>query len=233
MLAKDKLTEFPSKIALEVAATSWIHERLQDAIDRRRRAVLMAAGGSTPANIYARLSEERLDWSSIQVGLTDERWVDNTHAASNTAMLHRTLLQGSAAQAAFLPMKTSHEDVFDAVEAVDSIYQPARCSDVMILGMGPDSHTLSWFQGGRGYDSAVSADNPSTVAAIIAPQSEVTGPNTVRMTLTQTCVANARHVLLLITGKDKRQVFETAPNDAPVSIMTKAAGDALSVLYCD
>jgi len=54
-----------------------------------------------------------------------------------------------------------------------------------------------------------------------------------RMTLTQPCVAYARKVLLLITGADKRGVFETASDDAPVSLMKRAAGDALTVFYCD
>jgi 6-phosphogluconolactonase len=53
------------------------------------------------------------------------------------------------------------------------------------------------------------------------------------MTLTQPCVAYARDVLLLITGADKREVFETAGPDAPVSIMKRAAGQALTVYYCD
>ena len=71
------------------------------------------------------------------------------------------------------------------------------------------------------------------VAAVKAIESEVTGPNLLRMTLTQPCVAYARNVLLLITGAQKREVFETAPEDAPVSIMKRAAGQALTVFYCD
>ena len=71
------------------------------------------------------------------------------------------------------------------------------------------------------------------VAALEAVQSDVTGPNLLRMTLTQPCVAFARNVLLLITGAEKRQVFETAADDAPVSIMKRAAGGALTVYYCD
>ena len=66
-----------------------------------------------------------------------------------------------------------------------------------------------------------------------AIESEVTGPNLLRMTLTQPSVAYARNVLLLITGAEKRKVFETAPADAPVSIMKRATGQALTVFYCD
>jgi 6-phosphogluconolactonase/glucosamine-6-phosphate isomerase/deaminase len=51
------------------------------------------------------------------------------------------------------------------------------------------------------------------------------------MTLTQPCVAYARKVLLLITGDDKKAVFETAAPETPVGIMRAAAGDALTVFY--
>ncbi|MEO0449622.1 MAG: 6-phosphogluconolactonase, partial [Pseudomonadota bacterium] len=85
----------------------------------------------------------------------------------------------------------------------------------------------------RGYDAAVDPDTTSVVAAIEAVQSDVTGPNLLRMTLTLPCVAYARHVLLLITGADKKEVFLNAPDDAPVSLMKRAAGAALTVYYCD
>lgn len=193
----------------------------------------MGSGGSTPGPIYETLSQEALAWEHVNVGLCDERWVDEDHPASNSAMLRRTLLQNKAASATYTPMKVDGADPFAAIEAVNELYQDAGLTDVMLLGMGPDAHTLSWFAGGRGYDSAIDPETLSVVAAIEAIESEVTGPNLLRMTLTQPCVAYARRILLLITGKTKRDVFETAPDDAPVSIMRRAAGDALTVFYCN
>ena len=119
------------------------------------------------------------------------------------------------------------------VEEVDDLYLEAGLTDVMLLGMGPDAHTLSWFGGAEGYADAVDPDTTSTVAAIKAIESEVTGPNLLRMTLTLPCVSYARGVLLLITGDEKRRVFDSAPDDAPVSLMKRAAGNALTVFYCD
>jgi len=152
--------------------------------------------------------------------------VDADHPASNGAMIERTLLQNHAASAAYTPMKIAGPDPFRAVEQVDELYIDASLTDVMLLGMGPDAHTLSWFKGGRGYEEAISPDSTSVVAAVEAIQSDVTGPNLMRMTLTQPCVAYARNILLLITGAEKRAVFGSAPEDAPVSIMRRAAGDS-------
>lgn len=224
---------FESKTALQMAAARWIADALADAIARRGSAVFMGSGGTTPGPIYETLSNANLDWEKVQIGLCDERWVDVDHPASNGAMMARTLLQNNAAAADYTPMKIPGRDPFIAVEQVNELYQDAALTDVMLLGMGPDAHTLSWFEGGRGYEGAISPDSTSVVAAVEAIQSEVTGPNLLRMTLTQPCVAYARSILLLITGAEKKAVFEKAPETAPVSIMKRAAGRALTVFYCD
>lgn len=224
---------FASKADLQAAAAAWLADALSDAIARRGSAVFMGSGGSTPGPIYETLSHADLAWDQVQVGLCDERWVDVDHPASNGAMIERTLLQNKAAIAEYTPMKTAGDDPFAAIEAVNDLYMDAGLTDVMLLGMGPDAHTLSWFAGGRGYENAIDPDTTSVVAAVEAIESEVTGSNLLRMTLTQPCVAYARRVLLLITGQDKRRVFESAPDDAPVSLMKRAAGDALTVYYCD
>ncbi|MEM7458930.1 MAG: 6-phosphogluconolactonase [Pseudomonadota bacterium] len=226
-------TTYESKADLQQAAADWIAEALQDAIERRGSAVFMGSGGRTPGPIYESLSQADLAWDQVQIGLCDERWVDVDHPASNGAMMERTLLQNKAAAAAYVPMKTPGEDPFDAISEVNDLYMDASLTDVMLLGMGPDAHTLSWFAGGRGYEDAIDPDTTSVVAAVEAIESEVTGPNLLRMTLTQPCVAYARKVLLLITGADKRAVFESAPADAPISLMKRAAGNALTVYYCD
>lgn len=224
---------FESKAALQQAASDWIASALRDAIARRGNAVFMGSGGTTPGPIYETLSQAELDWASVHIGLCDERWVDADHPASNGAMIERTLLQNQASAAAYTPMKINGDDPFKAVEEVDDLYLEAGLTDVMLLGMGPDAHTLSWFGGAEGYADAVDPDTTSTVAAIKAIESEVTGPNLLRMTLTLPCVSYARGVLLLITGDEKRRVFDSAPDDAPVSLMKRAAGNALTVFYCD
>ena len=189
--------------------------------------------GRTPGPIYETLSQAELDWEKVHVGLCDERWVDRDHDASNGAMIERTLLQNKAAAASYTPMKIGGSDPFAAIEDVNELYLEASLTDVMLLGMGPDAHTLSWFAGARGFDAAVDPDTTSVVTAIEAIESEVTGPNLLRMTLTLPCVAYARNILLLITGADKKDVFLNASDDAPVSLMKRAAGDALTVYYCD
>lgn len=223
---------FSDKATFEADAAHWIKSRLEDALARRANASLFCSGGSTPGPIYEALSEAELDWENMTVGLADERWVDADHKASNGALIKRTLLQNKAQDAHFIPMKTASETAFGAEAELNKAYgKPASVIDVLILGMGPDGHTLSWFADAKGLGAATDPGNPLSVAAIKAPKSDVTGEITERMTLTYPAVANARHILLLLTGDDKRAVFERDAPEHPVHLMRKAAGDALTVFY--
>lgn len=228
-----EFTKFSSKPALQAAAATWITDRLKDAILRRGRACFFAAGGSTPGPIYQQMQTADLDWSKLKVGLGDERWVDEGHKRSNAAMIRQTLLQGAAVRADFLPMKVAGDDPFAAAGFVDEQYRGLGIADVLLAGMGPDSHTLSWFPGGRGYEAATDTETEARVAALEAIESDVTGSETLRMTVTYPVVAEARAVLLLITGIDKRQVFETAGPTTPIGTLIQAAGQALTVFYTD
>lgn len=226
-----QLVEFESKADLQEQAADWIAARLEDAISRRGLAVFMGAGGSTPGPVYERLSAVELDWASVIVGLTDERWVEPEHPASNGAMMTRTLLQNHAADAEYIPMKTDADHPLDAVTEVSESYLDAQMTDVMLIGMGPDAHTLSWFAGAEGYDEATDPETVLTVAAIEAIESDVTGPHTTRMTLTLPCISHAREILLLITGLEKRAVFEAADETTPIGLLKRAAGSALTIFY--
>ena len=224
---------FGTPETLHMDAAHWIETRLADALARRGKASLICSGGSTPGPGYRELSQIDLDWSQVSVGLADERWVDASDDAANEKLIRETLLQNKAAGANFLPMKTSDSSPFDAVDDVDALYRPITSPvDIMVLGMGTDGHTLSWFADARGLEKAMSPDTAHHVAAIEAPKSKTTGDHTLRMTLTLPVVARARYVLLLISGDQKRTVFERRNSAHPVTQMRKAAGDALTIFSC-
>ena len=223
---------FGTKETFETEAADWIEARLEDALSRRGKATLFCSGGSTPGPIYDSLSTINLDWSRITVGLADERWVDEDHEGSNAALVRRTLLKDKAEAATFLPMKTAHDSPFGAEATLEESYGgPASVVDVLVLGMGEDGHTLSWFANAKGLGAATDRGALLSVAPIEAPKSKVTGPVTSRMTLTYPVVARARSVILLMSGDKKKSVFEAANPAHPVSLMRRAAGKALTVFY--
>lgn len=228
-----KMTVFDDRAMLLASAYAFTSGALQDALKTRGDAVLLGAGGSTPVPLYERLSRAELDWKNVTIGLTDERWVPADHEASNEAMLRRTLLQNRASAATFLSMVTDPARVpSEEYLSVNATYTSAAMAcDAMILGMGSDAHTLSWFPGAYGLGAALNPENTNMVTAIRAIQSTVTGAFTDRMTLTVPAVSQAKRILLLITGAEKRSVLETSTAETPVQQMIKAAGDRLSIYW--
>ena len=228
-----KITAFDSKSSLLAAAYAFSTGVLKDAIKTRGEAVLLGAGGSTPGPLYQQLPSAALEWNKITIGLTDERWVSPEHKASNEALMRATLQQNLAKAATLLPMVTDADcSPFEAVNAVNDVYAAAAAKcDLMILGMGPDAHTLSWFPDARGLNIALDPKTPQMVAAIEAKQSPVPGEHTSRMTLTLPAIGAAKHILLLITGNEKRDVLEAACPDTPIRHMINAASDKLSIYW--
>lgn len=224
---------FSDRAAFTNAAVETSQTLLSDAIRARQRATFLCAGGSTPAPVYSALSTAPLDWTKIAVGLTDERWVPTSSEGSNHAFIARTLLQNDAKSAQIYPMVTDPSlSASDEAPSINVIYQQHLLpADLMILGMGADAHTLSWFSGADGLQAAMDENSTAMVTAITAKQTETTGIFTTRQTLTKAAVASARNILLLITGDEKRQVFETSTPDSPIRHMIEAASDRLTTYW--
>ena len=86
--------------------------RVKSAVDESVRkygaASLVLSGGSTPEIYLPRIASLDLPWDAVSVLLADERWVDESSAYSNTAMLRRILLsQPGPARARFVPLKNN------------------------------------------------------------------------------------------------------------------------------
>jgi 6-phosphogluconolactonase len=204
------LQEFDDGEHAAEALAAAVESRLREGLARNGVASLVLSGGSTPKRLYEILSTKALDWSRVTVVLADERWVDPGLKGSNETFLRETLLQNEAAGATFVGLKTPDPTPFEAVDAVDerlaSVHRPF---DAVVLGMGGDGHTLSWFPEAEGLDAAIDPAGRN-VAAVRATPSEVTGPFTERMTLTLSALKGAEFTALLISGETKRAVWRTA-----------------------
>ncbi len=223
---------FENKVDLIERAYELTFEALDVGLAQNGVASLMCSGGSTPGPLYQQLSKSDLDWSSISVGLVDDRWVDPEHDRSNEKLLRGTLLTNAGAAAKFYPMHVAGKSAKEAVaQRGEEFAQIQLPLDVVILGMGPDGHSLSWFPNAEGLADAINPENESLIAAVMANKSKVTGDELERMTLTYRAIANAKNVILLLTGDDKREVYESDDESLPVRALQKAAGDRLTVLW--
>ena len=136
---------YDSRDELDAALTQAIATQLSQGIASRGSASLVVSGGSTPKGLFKTLSSTELDWKRVTVLLADERWVPETHADSNSAMVKSLLLQGEAAAATWINIGAGQEDADAEVARVAEILSAMDSFDVVVLGMGADSHTASLF----------------------------------------------------------------------------------------
>jgi 6-phosphogluconolactonase len=222
-------------------ASAFAAECLGKALDAglasRGKAALLASGGTTPADAYRRLATQARDWSSVAVGLVDERWVDPGDPRSNEGLLRHALLKGPAAAARFHPMKTRDASTQGGVDRVDAAYREAfgEGLEAVLLGMGPDGHTASWFPGAQGLDEALDPQSTRWVTAIDARDAPVAGDCPERLTVTLAALRRARRIVLLLFGEEKRAVLEEAMQAMdprrPVSVLLHAMGDVIDVAW--
>jgi 6-phosphogluconolactonase len=225
------LSVFASREALMQAAALRLSEALTQAITVRGFACAALSGGSTPEPAYRALGGRRLDWRQVRFALVDERFVPPEHEASNEAMLRLALAPALAHGATLLPLYAPLGDVALAAARAEALYAPLRI-DIVLMGMGEDAHTASWFPGAAGLGEALDPASARTVTAIRAPQA--TGAAE-RLTLTRAAIARAHRVLLLITGAAKRARLEAALSEpveqAPVGALFSGGAHAPEVLW--
>lgn len=201
-----KLIEFASTSQLDEQLAKQVVMRLQDAIEKRGKASLVVSGGRTPKGLFQILSQQKLDWSKVYITLADERWVDATDDASNERTVRESLLQHEAAKATFIGLKNQHDTPFAGEAELENALQAIPLPfDVVILGMGDDGHTASFFPGAAKLKDALDLNSTRRCLGI----TPLTAPHD-RMTLTLATLLNSAHIYVHITGAGKHNVYEQA-----------------------
>jgi 6-phosphogluconolactonase len=194
---------FAGSEELDRALAEHLGKRLQTDIQRHGHASLAVSGGSTPTGMFRKLSSCELDWSRVWLTLVDERRVATDSPASNERMLRENLLQNRAAAARFISLADNGAGGVAALgRALDAIPRPFSA---VVLGMGGDGHTASWFPGAVNLPALLDPANPADVAETMP----VTAPHE-RLTLTLAAVLKSREILIHITGEAKKTLLENA-----------------------
>lgn len=205
------LHAYRSREALAEALATGVAAVLGGGIATRGAATLAVSGGSTPRLFLEKLSSCDLDWRSVTVLLVDERWVPETHERSNAAFLRRHLLRDKAACARFEafwePVKEPEAALARLAARFGGLSRPF---DAVILGMGTDGHTASFFPGGDNLGRAIDPKGLDPVLSMRAP--DASEP---RVTLTLPMLVDARFLALHIEGEEKRRVLGAAQSPGP------------------
>ena len=192
---------------------------VEQAVEQRGHAHLAVSGGSTPQALYARLTHLKASWDRVVIVLVDERWVEPGSPGSNETFVRDHLMQGEVKAARFLGLKTTGDTPCHGLEEAESrLLDAPGPFDAVLLGMGTDGHTASWFPHAQGLEGAL-ARTGNRVAAIEARQTDVTGPFTQRVTLTRAALAEAREIHVLLAGAEKRDAWEQAMEPGEIEDM--------------
>ena len=198
--------DFASREELAAALTSVVAAQLDEAIASRGKAVLAVSGGSTPALFFKTLSQAALDWAKVVVTLVDERFVAETSPRSNAALVKANLLQDRAAAARFLPLASPLEDIAQATSVAEVALRLFGLPlDVVVLGMGNDGHTASFFPDADELEQVLVVSTPRLVSPVHAASADEP-----RLTLTLPVIASARFIALHIEGAEKQETLERA-----------------------
>jgi 6-phosphogluconolactonase len=153
---------------------------------------------------------------------------------SNARLVHTHLLQHAAAAAPFIPLYTG-----DASPEAGLARAEARIAalplpfDAVVLGMGDDGHTASFFPGGDHLAEALDPDGSMRVLPMRAP-----GADEPRITLTLPTLLHTRALYLLVAGEKKRDVLADArlglgaARDYPVRAVLTQQRVPVAVYWC-
>lgn len=197
------------------ACAARLTDALSVALADGGKAVFAGSGGSTPAPIYRRMARANLDWPRVAVTLIDERYVPETSAESNAALLKQTLLTGPAAAARFVPLFHPAVTVDRAAAlAAHALAAEGGKFDAVLLGMGEDGHICSMFPDSPTLKTLLSPALPPTVLGVPRGR-DGAAPGLERLSINLPYLMTARRVVLALTGLAKRDVFEREASGDP------------------
>lgn len=224
----------PTPTEVGVRGAAILAEWSQDAIAARGRFTIALAGGEGPRVLYEALAARTdIDFARWVVLWGDERVVPRADPRSNAANARAWLLSRVA-----VPPNQVHEMVGDGsdAEALAEAYEAVLARelgidaviDCMLLGIGKDAHTLSLHP-----HCAAIAETRRTVVGLRNPPMD---PAVDRVTLTPRIVRDARHVMVVAHGANKRGPLRAVLEGdddrmgVPAQIVRDARGEVVLLL---
>jgi 6-phosphogluconolactonase len=180
------------------------------------------SGGNTPLPILEKLHNEDLKWSRYNFFLVDERCVPNEDSASNFGNIQQVFFS-KIVSTKFSVVKDGYSYNQSITKYKDEIIKHVPFNsngfpvfDLILLGMGDDGHTASLFSGTK----ALFEINEFVVI------NEVPQFQTVRITLTYPVLLNAKEVIVIVKGENKKNIitelYSKKPSNYPISMLANS-----------
>lgn len=220
---------------LAFLAAELMGRAIVEAVDGRGVARVALSGGTGPRGTYRRLAELALPWDRVEWFWVDERAVPPSSERSNFGAANEDLgldrmpvssgkvhrMSGEAPDLA--AAAAAYERAIRASFGVAS----AAAFDVMTMGVGDDGHTASLFPG----MGSVAVADRLVLAVPAQPEKGLEA----RLTLTAPVICEARQVLVIAKGANKRDVIVKARSagpeeEVPSRLLQRARGRVFWIL---
>ncbi|QEV17495.1 6-phosphogluconolactonase [Streptomyces alboniger] len=230
MSATPQLVVHRDKELMAQAAAARLITKIVDAQAARGYASVVLTGGRNGNGLLAALSssaaKDAIDWSRLDLWWGDERFLPDGDPERNYTQARAALLDAvplNPARVHPMPPSDGPYEVDAAAEAYAAElaaaaspddHGPVPTFDVLMLGVGPDTHVASLFP----ELPAVRETERTVVGVHGAPK-----PPPTRVTLTLPAIRAAREVWLLAAGEDKAGAAAIALSGAG-EVQAPAAG---------
>jgi 6-phosphogluconolactonase len=175
------------------------------------------SGGRSPWSMLALLGElEEMPWSETELFQVDERVA--SPGSEDRNLTHMVLGLSMDHQSALRPMPVTQRDLDAAAHEYDTSL-PGRL-DLVHLGLGPDGHTASLVPG----DPVLEV----TDRRVAITTNDYQGHR--RMTLTYPALTEARQILFLVTGEEKRAPLQKLIAADPSIPAGRVRNDAMTIV---
>lgn len=194
-------------------------------------------GGSSPKEMFKLLATDEyartIPWDKTQIFFTDERCVPPDSGESNYRQAYDLLFSKIPIPDSnihrFYSELPPEEAAASYDESIRNIMGYERQFDLIILGMGSDSHTASLFPNSPALDET----------RRFAVENYVEKLDAYRLTLTIPVLSSARNIIILAIGKEKAEALSIAlngqsnPNLYPVQAIQPNQGTLLWIVDKD
>ena len=199
-----KINIFKPVQELLMAVADYFVSIAQRSISSHGEFNVALSGGSSPKRLYEMLAspdfKHQVEWNKVNFFFGDERYVPADDRENNSLMVKKAL---------FDPLKISSSNIF----VINTLLSPEDAAkkyistitdhfkdqqirfDLIILGLGDNSHTASLFP-----YTFVLTDRSASVKAVFLEQQ-----NVYRITMTAPLINQARHIAFLVYSEAKAE----------------------------
>jgi 6-phosphogluconolactonase len=206
--------------------TQEILTSLSASVEKFGNANILLSGGSTPGPIYRELDLKCEFIDKISIGLVDERFVEQSSEFSNERLLRECFSSREESNYDIKGMVYDSSDKKENIEHVNKEYQKfTDRTDMVILGMGKDGHTASIFPNDPYSLNALSSSKAflNTIAPSFPEE---------RITCSMSLICEATSILLLISGREKRDILMNSELKLPIHKVLERRQD-IKIFYIE